>query len=73
MDMKNLNWKLIAIYAIVFIALAVIALVVYNKLVEPAISKSKFSMKPTAVAPSATPAPVATSTAPAAANYGGNY
>jgi len=67
MDMKNLNWKLIAIYAIVFIALAVIALVVYNKLVEPAISKSKFSMKPTAVAPSATPAPVATP----ASNYAG--
>jgi hypothetical protein len=73
MDMKNLNWKMIAIYAIVFIVLAVIALVVYNKLIEPALSKSKFSMKPTAVAPSATPAPVASSTAPAAANYGGSY
>lgn len=73
MDMKNLNWKMIAIYAVVFIVLAVIALVVYNKLIEPALSKSKFSMKPTAVAPSATPAPVASSTAPATANYGGNY
>lgn len=68
MDMKNLNWKLIAIYAVVFIVLAVIALVVYNKVVEPAISKSKFSMKPTAVAPSVTPAPVV---ATVASNYVG--
>lgn len=70
MDMKNLNWKLIAIYAVVFIVLAVIALVVYNKLVDPALSKSKFSMKPTAVAPSATPAPAPVAAAPAS-NYGG--
>jgi Na+-driven multidrug efflux pump len=68
MDMKNLNWKLIAIGVVIAIVIGVVIYVINDKITKPLLSKSSFSMKPTAVAPSATPAPVV---APVASSYAG--